>query len=137
MGIFAPAKTRVAGATNHNLNAINASVETVRRSIWAALSGEPIFRRSVLGRWLRAQNRETRDDTPGHLRLTTRQQQILALIAEGATNKEIAAGLRIERSTVDKHIGNLLRRMGAPNRAGAVGRLRGLRNGGEQDRGAA
>jgi DNA-binding NarL/FixJ family response regulator len=116
---------------------VSASVETVRRSIWAALSGEPIFRRSVLGRWLRAQNRETRDDMPGYLRLTTRQQQILAMIAAGATTKEIAATLRIERSTVDKHVSNLLRRMGAPNRAGAVGRLRGLRNGGDQDRGAA
>ncbi len=115
---------------------VSAPVETVRRSIWAAVSGEPVFRRSVLGRWLRTQSRDTGGDMPGYLRLTTRQQQILAMITAGATNKEIAATLRIARSTVDKHISNLLRRLGAPNRAGAVGLLRGG-NGGDQDRGAA
>jgi DNA-binding NarL/FixJ family response regulator len=115
----------------------SAPVETLRRSIWAALSGEPVFRRSVLGRWLRAQGRETRAEMPGYLRLTPRQQQILAMIAEGAANKEIAATLRIETATVDKHISNLLRRMGAPNRAGAVGLLRGLRYVVDLNKGAA
>lgn len=103
---------------------LSTPVTTLRRTLWAALAGEPIFRRHVLGRWLRAQGRATtRRSAAVHAGLTPRQQQILGLIAEGATTKEIAGKLRLKNSTVDKHISNLLKRVGVPNRAAAVGAL--------------
>jgi DNA-binding NarL/FixJ family response regulator len=96
---------------------------TLRRALRAALAGEPVFRRSVLGRWLRAQVGGPRERPEAHAGLTPRQQQILGLIAQGATTKEIAGRLRIKNSTVDKHISHLLKRVGVPNRAAAVGAL--------------
>lgn len=52
--------------------------------------------------------------------LTRRQHQILALIAEGASNDEISARLGIGLDTTKTHVRALLNRMGAKNRAHAV-----------------
>ena len=56
-------------------------------------------------------------------RLTARQTEIVDLIAGGATDKEIAAALGIRTATAQKHVANLLRRLGVANRAAAVGML--------------
>jgi DNA-binding CsgD family transcriptional regulator len=48
--------------------------------------------------------------------LTAREAQVVALIAEGRTNPEIAAALQIGRSTVAAHIVEALRKRGARNR---------------------
>jgi DNA-binding NarL/FixJ family response regulator len=103
----------------------SAPVATLRRMIGAALTGQPVFHRRVLGRWLRAQRRELAEPSvTENSMLTPRQLQILLMVAEGATTKEIAASFRIAKSTVDKHISHLLKRMGVPNRAAAVALLR-------------
>jgi DNA-binding NarL/FixJ family response regulator len=95
---------------------------TVRRALLAAIDGETVFGRRALGRWLRAHRRElTQGSHIGGARVTARQRQILMLVAEGATTKEIAARLGVAKSTVDKHVSLLLKRVGAPNRAAAVG----------------
>jgi DNA-binding CsgD family transcriptional regulator len=48
--------------------------------------------------------------------LTTKQQEILKLLAEGKTNKEIAAALFIELSTVKTHINNIYRQLNVSTR---------------------
>ena len=52
--------------------------------------------------------------------LTSRERQIVALIDEGLSNKEIAARLCIELSTVKNHVHNLLEKLGARGRAEAA-----------------
>ncbi|HLV00155.1 MAG TPA: response regulator transcription factor [Acidobacteriota bacterium] len=52
--------------------------------------------------------------------LTTRQTQILRLMAEGRTNKEIADELGIALSTVKNHIHQILTRFGVESREEAV-----------------
>jgi DNA-binding NarL/FixJ family response regulator len=52
--------------------------------------------------------------------LTSRELEILARMAEGKTNQEIAEGLVIAESTVKSHVKNILRKLGAANRAQAV-----------------
>lgn len=52
--------------------------------------------------------------------LTERRREVLALICRGASNKEIARKLTVTESTVEKHVGNLLRLTGARNRAELV-----------------
>ncbi len=47
--------------------------------------------------------------------LTTRETEILCLIAEGLTTKEIAQNLHISEATVNTHRRNLLRKLGFPN----------------------
>ena len=48
--------------------------------------------------------------------LTRRQQQLVPLIAQGLTNKEIATHLHISEQTVKNHIHSILRRTGATDR---------------------
>jgi DNA-binding NarL/FixJ family response regulator len=52
--------------------------------------------------------------------LSTREREILALIATGATNAEIAARLFLSPHTVKEHTSTLYRKLGVRNRAQAV-----------------
>jgi DNA-binding NarL/FixJ family response regulator len=52
--------------------------------------------------------------------LTRREKEVLALIAEGLTNQEIATQLFVSVSTVDTHRKNLLQKLNAKNTASLV-----------------
>jgi DNA-binding NarL/FixJ family response regulator len=97
--------------------------EAMRRGLLGALRGESIYSREVVGAWLRDGQGAARSNPEGAGRLTARQREIVALIARGATDKEIGAALGIRTATAQKHVANLLRRLGVPNRAAAVGLL--------------
>ena len=64
-----------------------------------------------------------RSGTPdgGRIRLTPRCIQVLALVAEGLTNSEIAGRLYVTPETVKGHVAGLCGMLGAANRAHAVG----------------
>ena len=49
--------------------------------------------------------------------LTEREQEIAALIAAGASNPEIAQELFLSRKTIERHVSNVLKKVGARNRA--------------------
>lgn len=57
--------------------------------------------------------------------LTPREREVLALIAEGFRDREIADRLVLTESTVKSHVQSILRKLGARNRTEAVSRLRG------------
>jgi len=61
---------------------------------------------------------KTSQDYPDSL--TAREVEVLRLIAEGRTNREIAAHLVISRPTVERHIANIYNKIGARNRAEAT-----------------
>jgi DNA-binding NarL/FixJ family response regulator len=52
--------------------------------------------------------------------LTRRELEILAAMADGRTNAEIAGALVITEGTVKSHVKSILRKLGAANRAQAV-----------------
>jgi DNA-binding CsgD family transcriptional regulator/GAF domain-containing protein len=54
--------------------------------------------------------------------LTSRERDVLALLAQGLTDREAADALRISIKTVEKHVGAVLRKLGARNRTEAVAR---------------
>ncbi|WP_434623877.1 LuxR C-terminal-related transcriptional regulator [Azospirillum sp. B2RO_4] len=54
--------------------------------------------------------------------LTDREQQVLSMLATGATNKEIGRHLSLQEVTVKLHTRRILRKLGARNRTDAVRR---------------
>ncbi len=54
------------------------------------------------------------------LRLTDRERSVLALMAEGASNSEIAGELGISLSTVKSHVAQIMRKLGTRKRANAI-----------------
>jgi len=60
------------------------------------------------------------DETASREVLTPREQEVLTLIAEGQTNREIAATLVISPKTVDRHRENIMNKLGLHNRVDLV-----------------
>ncbi len=52
--------------------------------------------------------------------LTPREREVLALMAQGLTNPQIAERLVVSRATAKAHVSNVLSKLGAANRAEAV-----------------
>jgi ATP/maltotriose-dependent transcriptional regulator MalT len=52
--------------------------------------------------------------------LTEREQQVLQLIAQGLTNREISSHLSISESTAENHIHHIYTKLRISNRAQAV-----------------
>jgi two-component system nitrate/nitrite response regulator NarL len=65
-----------------------------------------------------------RRSTPPIPRLTARELEIVELIGEGLTNKQIARRLFIEVATVKNHVHHILEKLGVHHRKDAVVRLR-------------
>jgi len=55
--------------------------------------------------------------------LTEREHAIVRLIAEGASNPEIARELFLSRKTVERHVSNVLKKAGVRNRAELAARV--------------
>jgi DNA-binding NarL/FixJ family response regulator len=52
--------------------------------------------------------------------LTPRELQVLRQIAAGKTNKAMAADLSVSERTIDRHVSNILVKLGVPSRAAAT-----------------
>ena len=102
-----------AGATGYLLK--DAPRDELFRAVRAAARGEtvlsPPIATQLLGR--------VRDPAPDEL--TAREFEIVALIADGATNRDIAAALFISEATVKTHLLRAYAKLGVNDRAAAVG----------------
>jgi DNA-binding NarL/FixJ family response regulator len=60
--------------------------------------------------------------------LTSRERDVLELVAQGRTNRQIATQLYISEKTVSVHVSNILAKLGVGSRteAAAVARRQGL-----------
>ena len=57
---------------------------------------------------------------PSHPAVTKRERDVLRLLAEGLTNRQIAARLVVSEHTVHRHVTNILRKLGLPSRTAAA-----------------
>ena len=58
--------------------------------------------------------------------LTQREQEVLHLLADGASNQDIANQLVVSLATAKKHVASILSKLGAENRTQAIARARSL-----------
>jgi DNA-binding NarL/FixJ family response regulator len=57
---------------------------------------------------------------PAAQRLTSRGLEVLTLVAQGKSNQEIADELGLSRRTVERHVGDILSRLGVTSRSAAA-----------------
>lgn len=97
-------------------------VETIR----AARQGEVHLHPEALKRLTRAMTASQTHESGLEL-LTQREREVLALVARGQSNKEIARSLMISETTVKHHLGSILSKLGLTSRTQAA--LYGVRHG--------
>lgn len=100
------------------------SEEELSATLESISTGEPALSPGLAAKILDEFARMARDgpDKPGGLEdeLTDREREVLRLVAEGATNREIAARLYISGNTVSFHMKNILAKLHLRNRAQAA-----------------
>jgi len=108
-----------AGAAGYMLKDISRSelLMAVRR----VLRGESILNGELATRALQRLASETAPyEGPAPERLTPREREVLHLIAEGKTNREIAAQLSLSVGTVKIHVEHIIGKMGVSDRTQAA-----------------
>jgi len=105
----------------------DADPETMLRAIRAVAKGESLLDASVAQKVMRQFAALDRSATPLVDSLTPREVEVLKLIAEGMSNKEIAGRLALSEKTVKNHINNILSKLHLYDRTQAT--LYAIRNG--------
>ncbi|NJD26753.1 MAG: hypothetical protein FIA92_00460 [Chloroflexi bacterium] len=77
----------------------------------------PIARQAIAAAFAREDETSRTSETFG---LSRREREVLALIVEGRTNREIGERLFISQKTVGVHVGNILAKLGASGRVEAA-----------------
>lgn len=113
--------TRLVAAGAMGFMEKQSSGEVLLRAIREVAAGKPSFGPDITRRLLHM-GRKARQQglSSGKLQqaLTSREEEVLQLVAEGAANKQIAAELGISIKTVDKHRQQLMNKLGIHDIAG-------------------
>ncbi len=104
------------------------SPEALARSLRATQTGELVIPRKLAARLLvRVLRRGVPSEPAGDLsldQLTGRERDILRLLADGLSDRDIAVALTISVRTVESHVSSILRKLNVRNRAEAARRYR-------------
>jgi DNA-binding NarL/FixJ family response regulator len=117
-----------AGAVGYLLKDV--SSDRLVEALLAAACGESVLQPSVAARVV-ARFAELPEDAPRRpqpvvVPLSDRELEVLRLLADGASNREIAAAVFLAEGTVKNHVTNVLAKLGARDRTQAALRARAL-----------
>ncbi|MCH5674237.1 response regulator [Streptomyces gilvus] len=101
-----------AGATGYLLK--DAPRDELFSAVRAAADGRTVLSPAVASRLVSAVR------APGNEPLSIREREVLALVARGTSNREIARELFISEATVKTHLTHLYTKLGVSDRAAAV-----------------
>jgi DNA-binding NarL/FixJ family response regulator len=102
-----------AGAIGYLLK--DTQAEDLVRAIRAAAAGQVQLSPQALARLMREVRAPESPET-----LTERETDVLRLLAQGQSNKEIGRSLHIGEKTVKTHVSNILSKLGVPSRTQAA-----------------
>lgn len=109
----------LAGAHGYILKEIDSSA--LLKAVHAVADGQSILDPTVTERalrWLRGIGSGSR--APGTEPLSSQEERVLALVAEGKTNKEIAVTLNLSDKTVKNYLANVFQKLRITRRAQAA-----------------
>jgi two-component system, NarL family, response regulator LiaR len=105
-----------AGATSYMLKTSKA--DEIANAVRATYHGQSVLEPEVTGKMM-VKMRQKQKHHP-HEELTSREMEILMLMAEGKTNQDIADELYIALKTVKTHVSNILSKLTVQDRTQAV-----------------
>jgi DNA-binding NarL/FixJ family response regulator len=102
--------------------------DALLRAVRSAAAGELAMTADMAGRLVHRLLGTGRPSSPGEgggglATLSSREHEVLGLLSDGLTDREIAMSLYISQRTVETHVSNLLHKLGARNRAEAARRF--------------
>jgi len=118
-----------AGAIGYLLKDVSSEllIDAIRRAARGESVLEPSVASKVLREFARMQDKQKRRvEQPLKEPLSSRELEVLELLAEGRSNKEIAVSLHIAEGTVKNHMSQVLAKLGALDRTQAALRAREL-----------
>ena len=98
----------------------NVSVEELADVIRQVARGRTILDTKASDIWQKMVNEQMRQPSPVKVPLSERETGVLQLLVEGLTNKQIAARLNIQPSTVKQYASNILSKLNVQSRTEAV-----------------
>jgi two-component system, NarL family, response regulator YdfI len=111
-----------AGACGYLLK--DCDLDTLLDAVRTAARGDTLLQSGTIARLLQALPQTTvstpSSHTSGPFELTEREREVLAGVALGERNKEIAARLGLTRRTVDTYLSNIFLKLGVDSRTSAV-----------------
>jgi two-component system nitrate/nitrite response regulator NarL len=118
--ILACAEAGIAGYLTRN-GSLAELVDTIRR----AARGEAVCPPAIVGHLLRRVGLLAAQHQPAEdlAELTPRELEVVHLLAEGLTNKEIAGRLFISVATVKNHVHNILEKLSVRKRSDVIARV--------------
>ncbi len=115
-----------AGARGYVLK--GATAAEITAALRTVAAGGAVFGAGIASRMLATTpaRRSGPDRPPRHDDLTTREREVLDLLADGASNRQIARSLGLSLKTVQNHVSRILDKLQAADRTQAVLRARGI-----------
>lgn len=108
-----------AGASGYVLKQVGN--ESLIKALGAVRKGEALLDPAVTQRVLqRVRETETEREAAAFKDLSEREMEVLALVAEGKSNGEVAAELSLSEKTVRNHVSTILAKLGLTNRIEAA-----------------
>ncbi|MFG3285538.1 response regulator [Streptomyces sp. NPDC048111] len=94
-------------------------VPKIAEAVRVVAAGEAILFPTALRQMVSARPRKSAEALP-RAALTSREEEVLRLMATGRSNPDIAQSCEVSLETVKTHVGNILTKLGAQNRTHAV-----------------
>jgi two-component system, NarL family, nitrate/nitrite response regulator NarL len=89
-------------------------------------AGEPYIAPALSAQLLVSSSLDTQPQVSGHAELSHREQQVLAGVCKGLTDKEIADKLHIKPSTIRYYLAHIFKKLKVHNRVQALQMSRGF-----------